>query len=149
MYLDKNPFPVGTVIQSMLSLAQFQGLMGVGWVLMNGQSCTGSTYASITGATTVPDARGTVLRCKDYGVGRNSSGDTALGTYQDDAFQDHQHVSTYDFGDEGGTSRNQGSSAGTRNWNSRTSLASQSGSGKTASETRVKNITVNFFIKIN
>lgn len=82
---------IGDFRESMLTLIQFQAINGPGWVLANGQSCVGSYYEEITGNTTVPDARGTVIRGKDNGSGRNSSGDTALGTYQSDQNKSHAH----------------------------------------------------------
>lgn len=53
---------VGTVQMSMLSLVQFQAVMGTDWVLMNGQNVAGSAYNTLTGNTTVPDAQGRFIR---------------------------------------------------------------------------------------
>ncbi len=53
---------VGTVMQSILSLAQFQSEMGTNWVLMDGADVTGSALATLTGNNTLPDATGRFLR---------------------------------------------------------------------------------------
>jgi len=54
--------PVGAVQHSILTLAQFQAVMGTDWVLMNGASIVGSKLAGITGDTNLPDATGRFLR---------------------------------------------------------------------------------------
>lgn len=54
--------PVGSIVQSILTLIQFQAQVGVDWVLMDGGSIVGSELATITGWTTVPDASGKFLR---------------------------------------------------------------------------------------
>jgi len=70
---------VGSLQQSLLSEAQFQAVMGTtDWVLANGQGAVGSTYASITGNSNVPDLRGKFLRM----TGGDASG---LGLSQDSA----------------------------------------------------------------
>jgi hypothetical protein len=57
--------PVGTIIQSVLTPQQFQTAMGADgskWRLAAGGDCTGTAYATLTGATTLPDLRGSFLR---------------------------------------------------------------------------------------
>lgn len=56
---DTNP--VGMIVASMLTEAQFQSLNGSNWVLAYGQNISGSAYASITGISTAPDLRGRTL----------------------------------------------------------------------------------------
>lgn len=149
MEINRGAHPIGTVLQSMLSVEQFQSLMGIGWVLMNGQSCVGTAYGTYTGFTSVPDARGAFLRCKDHGVGRNSEGDTALGTYQGDSVQNHTHAVNVHY-TENGNGAYQGNIQGygfTGPYGS--GGTSTMNSGNASSETRVKNVTVNFFIKVN
>lgn len=123
--IDTN-IPIGTVIQSMLTTAQFQSIKGTGWVLADGASCAGSSYASITGFLVVPDIRGRVLRGKSYTSGNNQAGDLALGTYQAD--QSNASDMTGYFAPPGG-----GTNPAVIN----------------ANEVRMKNITVNIFIRIN
>jgi microcystin-dependent protein len=57
--------PVGMIVPSMLTEAQFQALNGASWVLAYGQSIVGSAYATVTGNTTAPDLRGRTLAGKD------------------------------------------------------------------------------------
>lgn len=83
--------PVGSVIHSMLTEAQFQAQAGSGWVLANGRSAAGSVYNTITGAANIPDARDTFLRAKGNGRGLNPDGDLALGVYTTDKFASHSH----------------------------------------------------------
>jgi hypothetical protein len=121
--------PVGTILTSMLTLTQFQSLAGTNWVLADGSSCTGTAYSSVTGFSNLPDCRGATFRGKSYLSGRNSDGDTALGTYQGDSAR----IATGTFAD-GGTYVTRLSAGIT---------------AYTANETVMKNITVNIFIKIN
>lgn len=137
--------PVGTIIHSMLSVAQFSTQYGDNWVLADGRSITGTLYASVTGATNIPDMRGKALRGKDHGVGSNPDGDTALGTYQADEFYSHIHA----IDKSGGT----GGSAPDFDFNMVAASLFSGGTGYTnasgGNETRMKNITVNIFIRIN
>ena len=58
-------FGVGSIQQSVLSESSFQAQMGSSWVLMDGGSCSGSTFSRMTGTLEnckLPDARGRFLR---------------------------------------------------------------------------------------
>lgn len=143
---EKSLVPVGTVVASMLSEAQFGTVIpdATRWALADGRSVAGSTYATITGSSTVPDLRGVFLRGKNNGradAKQNPDGELALGAYQADDFKSHQHGLS-SFGNV--TLMNAGSSLGTY---------IQSGSSNTAAtggvETRARNVTINYFIKIN
>lgn len=167
--------PVGTIIHSMLTTAQFATQYGTNWVLADGRSVTGTLYASVTGSSTIPDMRGAFLRAKDHGLGRNPDGDTALGTYQASETLQHTHNSTYSIqGRELGAtpgltvptdyiglsydlalggaitviSENgtYPNSAGAGVSNASTTIISTAIGGN---ETRSKNVTVNVFIRIN
>lgn len=153
--------PVGTILHSMLTLAQFQAVSGSGWVLADGSSCTGTKYASITSATTLPDMRGRVIRGKDAGSGHNPDGDTALGTYQADTYASHNHTLT-DPGHTHSVSVWTGSTPSASpirpvadqftTSNSVTTASNTTGITLAASggnETRMKNVTANIFIKVN
>jgi hypothetical protein len=149
----------------MLTEAQFQAQNGTGWVLMDGRNVSGSAYATITGSTTVPDARGMILRGKNNGRSdgsQNPDGDSSLGAYQGDNFGSHRH----NYGPDGGTD-------GTHNRQVVFNSSPTGGSGSSpigfgqafnggggsghwmgiynsgGNETRMRNITVNHFIKIN
>lgn len=129
--------PIGTIIQSMLTITQFQNIKGNGWILADGSSCVGSSYASITGFTVVPDIRGRTLRGKSYTSGNNPDGDLSLGTYQADMFANHNHT--------GGAISAKGFLVDP-NTGAQVSAGTSFSGGN---ETRMKNITVNIFIRIN
>lgn len=83
---------IGDIKHSMLTLAQFQNLNGLGWVLMDGGDCTGSTYHSITGQTSVPDARGLAIRMLDpTGLVDPDGASRSLGDSQEDEIGSHLH----------------------------------------------------------
>lgn len=138
---------VGQIASSMLTEAQFQSINGSSWVLMDGRSVAGSAYATLTGSITIPDARGMVLRGKNNGRSdgnQNPDGDSALGLYQGDAFGSHVHTSTpIQVG--GGTFTAAGNYLGQNG----PTVAGPGTQGAGGNETRMKNITVNHFIKIN
>lgn len=147
---------IGEVKASMMTLAQFQAQFGTNWVLANGASATGTKYATITGNTTLPDCRGVALRGKDNGRGLNPDGDIALGTYQADLFGSHDHGggshahTTTPLGGDGAVAGGQSAQRTTNVFTnpitspSGTIIATQGGN-----ETRMKSVTVNYFIKVN
>lgn len=124
--------PVGTIIHSMLTTAQFQTQYGTNWVLADGSSCTGTKYASVTGATTVPDMRGKFLRGKNNGASGasyNPDGDLVLGTYTADRVKED---------------------AGSTSVNTNALPIDTYGNGSfVVQETSPKSITVNIFIRVN
>ena|SRR5579884_3182075 len=148
---DRNP--IGMVVSSLLTLAQFQAINGTGWVLADGSSVAGSTYASITGNSTIPDLRGMYLRGKNNGRSdgnQNPGGDYTLGTFENDQMQGHTHnfnVSSSVGGQQ--TAVQGGSSVGPASGGSTPVTDGTNGTPRTGLETRVKNVTVNHFIKIN
>jgi len=147
-----NTMPVGSVIHSMLTEAQFQAQMGVGWVLMDGRSVSGSRYHQITNNSTLPDARGQFLRGKNNGRAdgkENPDGDSALGTQQQDAFQGHEHhIPVANVHDT--ASIPEGQSGYNTGYNTDGIVSDGiNGTPRVSSETRPKNITVNIFIRIN
>ena len=133
--------PVGTIIHSMLTTAQFSAEYGDNWVLADGRSVTGTKYASVTGNTTIPDMRGAFLRGK--GSTYNPDGDLTIGTYTVDKFASHTHQST-DILVPGSSPRMQISFDASATQSS--GPASQASGGN---ETAPKSITVNIFIRIN
>jgi len=150
--------PVGMIVQSMLTESQFQSINSNSWVLMDGRNIAGSAYATITGAATIPDARGLVLRGKNNGRSdgqQNPSGDLALGTFQDQATAKNG-LGISDPGHSHGTlgvNNMNGTSPGGGALTSQASSTSAAATGITLTagdnETRMRNITVNHFIKIN
>lgn len=161
--------PVGMIVQSMLTEAQFQALNGPSWVLMDGRNVAGSVYAQITGQNVIADARGLFLRAKNNGRSdgnQNPDGDLALGTLQldhtrrprDTAFatntDTHSHSATvYVGGPTGDVGRFSSFSAGGTSFNNTASTNTDAHSHSITSggdaETNPRNLTVNTFIKIN
>lgn len=147
--IDGSIGPIGSIVSSMLTEAQYQGLYGTGWILMDGRSCAGSAYSAVTGATTVPDARGMVLRGKNNGRSdgsQNPDGDSVLGAFQDHQVTSHRHggpgVSGINPADGRPTIAGHGVPTNETNrvyWGDYTG----------GNETRMRNITVNHFIRIN
>jgi hypothetical protein len=148
--------PVGTVISSLLTEAQFQSERGTNWVLADGRTIASTTkFAQLYGSTTIPDLRGQFLRGKNNGRAdgnQDPAGERSLGVYQADQFQGHWHNF---FGEDGGI----GSAGRYRvSTNSTTGLSNvvtnpitdgTNGTPRTGNETRVKNVAVNYFIKID
>jgi hypothetical protein len=138
--------PVGTIRSSMLSLAQFQAEVDGTWMLANGSSCVGTNYATVTGNTVVPDMRGMVPRGKNNGRSdgkQNPDGDVALGTQQDDQLATHSHQLTF-HQDSGGGGAPNNNVHGSASINPIVKTTTSSG----GNETRMKNVTVNWFIKV-
>lgn len=189
--------PVGMIVQSMLTEAQFQALNGTSWVLMDGRSVAGSSYATVTGSATIPDARGMVLRGRNDGGSalgtradgkQNPDGNLTLGSDQAHATaknglsataaassvsgsvggSDGTHTHGFanalriasDENFAGGGNGGEGANAGTLSATNSTGSGHGHGFNLTAAgqaitindgdnETRMRNITVNHFIKIN
>lgn len=173
-----NLNPVGMIVSSMLTESQFQAINGTSWILADGRSVAGSAYASVTSISTAPDLRGMVLRGKNNGRAdgnQDPDGERALNSFQNHAFaghshggatggqsSDHQHI-------DGFAGVNAGGSFGVATVGGGGNINQQSGqsvnnhaltSGVTANhahaisaeggnETRMRNVAVNYFIKIN
>ena len=138
--------PVGTIIHSMLTEAQFSGQTGAAWVLADGRNVAGSKYAQIKGVTNVPDFRGYFLRGLDPTNSVDPSGSTrTLGSVQSGETKAHTH--TYY---EVGSANDPGSDvasyqAGPYQFHGSTRTSNSTG----GSETRPINKAINYFIKIN
>lgn len=161
--LSRLDAPIGTYRQSDLTLAQYQAQTPGIWVLADGAACAGSTYATVTGKSNVPDMRGTVPRMKDNGKGLNPDGELTLGSYQADNFGTHTHVQnshnhiegfagvngTASYGVTSAPSGNINSQSGTNTNNHPVTSASTAiNQNAGGNETRMKNTTVNYFFKI-
>ena len=141
---------IGSVKQSMLDEATFQSIHGTGWVLMDGRDLSvtnpGSAYETLTGQSTLPDARGQFLRGKNNSRNdgnEDPDGERAIGSYQADEFatHTHQHVRY------GQTTSTGGFAIPPQGANPTPQFGTTTEAG--GNETRPKNITVNIFIKIN
>jgi hypothetical protein len=155
---------IGDIRHSRLSEEQFQALNGNSWVLYDDRNVEGTDLASLTGMTVLDDARGLVLRGKNHGRNDGFEDETerALGSNQMDQMQKI----------EGGPLDRvwalSGSAGALRSTVSGTSARATTGSNSerqfsfdssfspnartsatNAGETRMRNIAVNIFIKIN
>lgn len=143
-----NNRAIGSVEQSMLSETQFQLLNGTGWILADGRNVAGSVYATVLGVTNVPDLRGVTLRGKNNGRvdgNQNPDGDVALGTFQGHAFTSHSHTINL-HGNVPAVTANPAASSAAFSGHQHASSAPNTGGGN---ETRMRNVTINQFIKIN
>jgi hypothetical protein len=155
---------IGDIKSAHMTESQFIAVNGPGWILADGRNVAGSAWATLQGATTIPDARGQVLRGKNNGRSdgaQNPDGDSALGAYQSDTYASHKHGITLSHEVNGGKDASgwpatdasgpvifhdefQPSGASSQTNGAGTPLHNSGGN-----ETRMKNITVNHFIKVN
>jgi hypothetical protein len=138
--------PVGSIIHSMLTEAQFQGQAGVGWVLADGRSVAGSTYATVSGNSTIPDLRGVFIRGKNNSRSdgnQDPAGERSIGAFQSDQNLSHSHTLNINE-----VSNGAGGQFGFQETSQVSSFAiGTSSSG--GSEARPRNVALNIFIKIN
>lgn len=134
--------PIGTVVASMLSEAQFQRIAGSGWILADGRSVAGSLYARYTNRQAAPDLRGMFLRGQNNNRtdGNQNPELKQVGELQSDEFKSHSHSVPHPSGRDGNRSGHQDAWFG----NGGTSTGAAGGP-----ETRPRNITVNYLIRIN
>lgn len=162
--INDESAPIGAIQSALLTEAQFQAQFGTSWVLADGRNVAGSKYATITLNATIPDLRGMVLRGKNNGRGdgnQDPDGERAVGSFQGHQFgshnhgggvHNHPHGSSYNAGGSmiandrgylaGGDLNKTDGSFAIRN--SAAIIASNGGN-----ETRMSNVAVNHFIKIN
>ena len=159
--LDDSLGPVGGYFHSHMTLAQMQAQYGPGWVLANGATVSAtSAFALLLGTTTLPNALGQVLRGKNNGRAdgnQNPDGDVTLGTFQGDAMQGHFHNARVRGLAGVGNGASSIPSPGDNNTAAvvggstvlDTITDGTNGTPRTATESRMKNITTNIFIRIN
>lgn len=160
--------PIGTIIASMCTQSEINQQLpswatstGPGtWVLANGQDVTGSQYQFITGNTTVPDLRGIYIRGKNNGRSdgnQNPAGDLALGTFENDQMQGHWHHArgqAVDVQNGTGATIDIYNKDNTVNYNADDRVTTAvtdgvNGTPRLGAETRVKDVTINYFIRVN
>lgn len=161
--------PVGTIVASMLSETDFQTQIGNTtapyiWVLADGRDVSGSSYATVTGSSTIPDLRGIFIRGKNNGRPSqgNPAGEVALGTYENDTLASHAHT-IYDpghshtraqggFGGDNRTTEPAYGSNGSGSFGAPSTSTEVTNVGVLNTgglETRPSNVTVNYMIRIN
>src|SRR4030042_829104 len=145
--------PVGSVIQSMLTEAQFQAVYGSGWVLCDGRSVAGSFFQSITGNSNIPDNRSLYLRGKKNGRsdGKGRGTDFALGTDVSDENDIHLHsvnVTKNEVSNSNGTldtDTDKDYFGPNANFNGNITIGNSITSGLQGNEMRPETVTVNDF----
>ena len=150
--------PVGSIIPSSLNPVEFAREAGdpstfdlnkSKWTLADGKSVSGTHYAELSGNAPVPDLRGVFLRGKNNGRadGHGNPQELNLGDFQDDQFQDHVHEIN-----RGGNTAN-GTEVYAFPANTNSGIAREPTNyitqGKHGDETRPRNITVNYYVRIN
>jgi hypothetical protein len=89
----RETLPVGTLVHASLTTGQFTAEVDGGtWALADGSSAVGTDWATVTGKTTLPDARGRFLRAKSHASGVNPAGDLALDAVTADTVVSHDHA---------------------------------------------------------
>ena len=166
--------PIGTVIQSVLTDAQFQAALPelqVGnWLLMDGRAMPAScALAKITGETHVHDLRGAYLRMAGQNANPRWNGGTLHAYQEDETARPKQHAFTGTAASAGNHSHAMNTNRNSSDWKSGGSsdraLVRQGGADQTAPggdhthsvtidgggdvETRPKTFVVNYFIKVN
>jgi hypothetical protein len=149
------------VLPAMLDEARFRGIHGPGWILADGRSVSGSRYHEISGSANAPDLRGIALRGKNNGRSdgnQDPDGERALGNFQSHAFGSHTHVQNqhrHTYIDETNLTTAVFNTAGGTGMDNKTSVGKntgwETGSNQNAgsNETRMRNVAVNYFIKVN
>jgi hypothetical protein len=83
-----DPTPLGTVIQSMLTEAQFNANIpnaATAWVLCDGRDISTSQFSTWTGVNNVPDLRGAYIRMAGQNASNASWNGGTLKDYQEDS----------------------------------------------------------------
>jgi len=149
--------PLGTIHQSILTVAQFQSERSVEWVRMEGQDITGSDLHTLTGLATLPD-----MVSSNSFLRQASSDESNLLTYQSSNNISHSHQQSAcadNFGDPpqyplwrnvgGGCNEAGLTLLGEDSWGTSGCLAPITTVASGGSESRPVNYSINFFIKIN
>lgn len=148
---DRELYQVGEVKISLLDVDEFRDKYGDVWVLMDGRDVSGTEFMMLTSMSNLPDARGKFLRMANNGAlcrqGENNCQfdpeNSPLGSYQKDELRSHKHSLAPYFSK--GTVAYSGNITPMTNYPGTVEETNNTG----GAETRPKNITVNYFIKIN
>ncbi len=139
---------LGCIEQSVLTEAQFQNVNGPNWVLCDGRNIAGSKLAQLTGISNTPDLRGEFLRGKNLGKFKDVE-EAALGEHKADTVGPHQHIERVYDPDAPETRNGAGIYYdGGKRYTDKVGVFLL-GVFPANSETRPRNVTVNYFYKIN
>jgi len=153
---------LGCIEQSLLSELQFQNVNGSNWVLCDGRPIVNSKLAQLLGIASAPDLRGALLRGKNFRKFPYVE-EAAVGGYEGDLVGQHGHVQRfYNPGSgkaggailwDGGKEFNDADNVFVRDVINPGPTVHNGNNGVSAAdpnqETRPKNVTVNYFCKIN
>ena len=153
--------PVGSIVPSMLNENQFKAQIGdpstfssssSKWTLADGRAISGSAYSTVTSQPNAPDLRGMFLRGLNAGRSDGKQdpegGSRFVGNYQADQFNLHNHAD----GSYNRILKIDGNFTGaTHDYSATEPNLIHSGTLQNSggTETRPKNIAVNYYIRIN
>lgn len=89
-----DPFPVGTIVASIVKPDVFGSMYGNNWKLLNGENIIGTRLSKLIKKEKLPDAGGKFLRCintKNDTSTQDPSGIREPGSFQKDAIKKHSH----------------------------------------------------------
>lgn len=158
--MNSQTFDVGSIQQSVLIETVFQSRNGDCWVLMDGSPLAiTDELRQLTGWTNLPDARGRILRMTDLGAnvdagltdrtkltGTYTGNESYIGSSQNDEVGPHTHE--LQGKDDSGTNDYAGGSGANYGLQYNGGSFATSTQENTGTETRMKNINVNMYIKI-
>lgn len=129
---------VGSVVKSLLDYTAFSNEHLGTWYPMDGRSCVGTTYQTLSGNAIVPDALTTGAFLRQAKAGRT------VGTFEADDVIAHTHQLPF-YQDSGGGIAGRGNPVhGGASTNQRLDYIQSTG----GTETRPKNVAVNYYIKV-
>ena len=155
--------PVGSIVPSMLNENQFKAQIGdpstfssssSKWTLADGRAISGSAYSTVTSQPNAPDLRGMFLRGLNAGRSDGNQdpegGSRTIGNYQADQVRSHNHNNgSFDrlmIANGLYTTNGAVDNTGPPEVNLFTSATINAFGG---TETRPRNIAVNYYIRIN
>ncbi|MCW3127796.1 MAG: hypothetical protein JWO03_3454 [Bacteroidetes bacterium] len=168
MSYTKGSMPIGTIVSSFLNSDQFKRAVRVTgdwddqseWNPCDGRLAGNSEYKKLSDRVNVPDLRGVFLRCVNtidpsnqthIPDGQKNDEEPAFGVLQKDAFQIHAHAYTgrHLEADGGGGFNGSGFDSNSNHNGAWEGGYTSSNSGQSKFETRPKNLSVFYYIKIN
>lgn len=142
--------PIGTVIASVLSPANFSHYYGQDWIIADGREInTRTKYFEMTGKSTVPDFRGRFLRGMNVGSTVDPQSNRQVGSTQEDSIINHTHTIASVTSKSHGPNNQHPHGYQNGGYGLPVSSTGNVVGTVSTSETRPKNTSVYFYIKIN
>ncbi|MEE6128382.1 hypothetical protein V2E39_13390 [Chryseobacterium arthrosphaerae] len=177
-FTSNKELPLGTIISSFLNFEQFNTVTknnekspgGIWtsnkskWAPADGRPVPNSKFQTLTSQTQVPDLRGMFLRglnifdpfqpVPNITVDKGDPDNRIVGSFQPDTFQGHRHINSDNLAENIGkespnTPKQRMNVTGASPQNSAGKFDAGFGTPRISSETRPKNISVFYYIKIN